>query len=352
MTRSSQRGAIAALVLGAPVVVHSSQARADTPASRLQLSYEAPAGCPSRRDFVASLSPRIQASWIDGSDTRSFDVRVVREGGTFAGQLVIRQQGRAPNTREIRGGSCKAVTMSLVVFVAIALDPASEAPASDEAEPTAEAESPPAVETTRPPGEVPPRPRESSPPVSRMRPPARRPPSVFWTWSAGAFATHARAPDPSWGARVHVELSRQGELDRLAPALRLSWGWSDFSTSPEQAGEVRFRRKSLRVEGGARASFGPCFIGAFLGLDIGSLSGVAADLPRFEEVRAPWTAWTGGARVGVALVPWLALELGATLLVPVERPRFELKEPPRVAYVAPAVVFEGSVGVAAVARFR
>ena len=67
---------------------------------------------------------------------------------------------------------------------------------------------------------------------------------------------------------------------------------------------------------------------------------------------APWAAWSGAVRTGVNVAPWLAVELAATLLVPFERPRFDLRDPPRVAYAAPAVLFEGSAGVVAVARFR
>jgi len=85
---------------------------------------------------------------------------------------------------------------------------------------------------------------------------------------------------------------------------------------------------------------GGCCIGASLGLDLGSLSGMAADVPRSEAVSAPWTAWTGAVRGEVADATWLALELGLTLLVFFERPRFDLREPARSAYVAPAVLFE------------
>jgi len=358
MPRSPLRGAVTALVLGAGVFFAPRDAHAADPTSRLHLSYEAPPGCPSRRDFVALLSPRIQESWIDGADTRSFEVRVVREGASFAGELVIRQAGTPPNIRAIRGGSCKAVTTSLVVFLAIALDPISEQTSTTEAEAAHEAEehepeAAPRAEIEPRMGEVaPPQAPAPKPRVSVKPSPRLAPSSVAWTWSAGAAAAHLRAPEPSWGGRVHAELSRAGDIDPIALALRLSWGWSDFSTTPERAGEVHFRLKTARVEAGARASMGPCFLGAYLGMDVGSLTGRAADLPRFQVVTAPWTAWTAGVRGAVAVTPWLAVELAATLLVPFERPRFDLRDPPRLAYASPAVVFESSAGLAAVARFR
>ncbi|AKU97817.1 hypothetical protein AKJ09_04481 [Labilithrix luteola] len=329
--------------LGGTLVFQSGEARADAPAAELHLGYEAPAGCPTRSDFLAALSPRIQASWVEGADTRSFDVRIRREGNAFVGRLVIGEPDQPPNTREIRGATCKAVTMSLVVFVAIALDPAT-APRAEEPEvkPQEPAEPPPSP--------LPPPAPRTRPRKTRASPP--RPPPVIWTWSSGVDAVYLRAPEPSWGARVHIELMRSHELDRIAPALRLSWGWADFSTRPEQAGKVSFRLKTARIEAGARAMFGPVRLGAFLGFDGGTMTGVAADLPRFEEIREPWRAWTGSVRAGVSVAPWLALELSGTLVMPFERPRFELQEPVRSAYKAPAVLFEGTAGIVAVARFQ
>lgn len=328
--------------LGGAMVFLSGEARAAERAAELHLGYEAPSGCPSRSDFLAALSPRIQASWVEGADTRSFDVHIRRVGNVFAGRLMIGEPDQPPNIREIRGATCKAVTMSLVVFVAIALDPAT-APKAEEPEATPE-------EDAEPPPLPPPAPASGT--RRRKKRASPRPPPVIWTWGSGVSAVYLHAPEASWGARVHVELSRAHELDRVAPVLRLSWGWADFSTRPEQAGEVRFRLKTARFEAGARAMFGPVRLGAFLGLDAGNMTGVAADLPRFAEIREPWRAWTGSVRAGVTVAPWLSLELAGTLVMPFERPRFELQDPVRSAYKAPAVLFEGSAGIVAVARFQ
>jgi hypothetical protein len=371
MTCSSLRGAIRALVrgkrgllslliapggLGAAVVLCSSEAHAEDPASHLRLSYEAPRGCASQSEFRTALSSRVQSSWLEGEDSRSFDVRVARADSGFVGRLVIRQPGRSPNTREIHGSTCKGVTAALVVFVAIALDPASESPtgtAPDETslpDESSETESAPASTDAPPPAALPPRARRPKrPPSPAPATPPRRP--VVWTWAAGASAVWLRAPESSWGARLHVDVSRSHERDAVAPAVRLSWGWADFSTNPAQAGEARFRLKSARLEAGLRAGVGRLTFATFLGLELGALTGVAADLPRFEEVHAPWRAWTGSARVGLAMTPWLELDLAATLLMPFERPRFEVEEPARWAYRAPSVLFEGSAGIVAVARF-
>lgn len=329
--------------LGGAMVLQSGAARADVPAAELHLGYEAPAGCPSRSEFVAVLSPRIQASWVEGADTRSFDVRIERVGNAFVGRLMIGEPDQPPNIREIRGATCKAVTMSLAVFVAIALDPATAPKAEEREVPPVEIAEPSPLPPPAPASGARRRKKRASPP---------RPPPVIWTWGSGVSAIYLHAPEASWGARVHVELSRARELDRVAPVVRLSWGRADFSTRPEQAGEVRFRLKTARLEAGACAMFGPVRLGAFLGLDGGTMTGVAADLPRFEEIREPWRAWTGSVRVGVSVAPWLSLELAGTLVMPFERPRFELQEPVRTAYKAPTVLFEGSAGIVAVARFQ
>lgn len=171
-------------------------------------------------------------------------------------------------------------------------------------------------------------------------------------WSAGYAVTYVRAPEPSWGGRVHAELGRAIELERLALALRLSWGWSDFSTLPPLAGEARFRFRSGRAEGCGRFGFRPFSGRACIGVDVGTLTAMAAAVPRLSQATTSWTAATGTLGLVWSLTPWLAVELSAGLLVPSQRPTFALGEPLRFVYRAPVVLFEGSTGLGVVARFR
>jgi hypothetical protein len=362
MTQSSPRRAVFAAALGGWLVLSPADVRADDAASRLQLSYEVPPGCPSRKDFLAALHSRIRKSWLEGSDTRSFEVRVTRHAdGEFSGRLEIRQDDRLSSARVIHGDSCKAVATSLAVFVAIALDPASE-PAAPSAAPSRP------VETTRPleseersastPDElpkpaVPVLPHSPAAPAPRLPAKAQAPSErAVWSWSAGYAVSYLHAPQPAWGGRVHAELARGYDRALFAPALRLSWGWSDFSRLPPLADEVRFRLKSARFEGCTRIGLPPVVATACVGVDVGTLAATTPPLPRVTQETTPWTAATGTVRATWSVAPWLALEVSGALLVPFERPSFMLGSPTRLVYRAPSVLFEGSAGIGAVARFR
>jgi len=109
---------------------------------------------------------------------------------------------------------------------------------------------------------------------------------------------------------------------------------------------------TARVEGCARVGFPPFGAVACAGLDAGTLTAAAPELPRFSQVTTRWFAPTGTLRAAWAMAPWLELEASAGVLVPLERPRFTVQDPPRIVYRAPVALFEGSLGIAAVARFR
>ncbi len=352
MHRAARRCGYAPVVT-ACLVLFPFEARGDGAASQLHLRYEAPAGCPSRQELLTALDSRIQTSWVAGSDTRSFDARVMRapEGG-FVGKLEIRQPDRAPSAREIHGDSCKAVTTSIAVFIAIAVDPESE-------EPPPKLERKPAGER-REDGEhrseEAPRPTIDHVASPRPRRPPPAPPEqesrTALTWRTGYTVVHHRSPRPGWGHRLAAELAWGDDRERIVPALRLSWGWSDFSTYPPLAGEARFRRQSVRLEGCGRYAVPPFAAAVCGGIDAGALTATAPDLPRFFQVTTRWAAATGTVRVAWSIAPWLEVELSAGLLVPFERRRFTVQEPERLVYRAPFALVEGSAGVGVVARFR
>ncbi len=371
MNHPSSRRAGYAAVLGGCLVLFSNEARAEGAASRLHLRYEAPPDCPSRQELLTALDSRIQTSWVDGSDTRSFDVRVARApDGSFIGRLEIHQGNGVPNAppptrsttsappptrssaREIRGESCKAVMTSVAVFIAIALDPESEG-----APP--EREEPPVVEERE---EGHHRREEATPPKNdlvalrgpRPRPPPRteRETPTVWTWSTGYALGYVRSPQPGWSHRLDAQLAWGEARARLLPAVRLSWGWADFSTFPPLAGEAHFRRKTVRVEGCGRFVVPPFAAAACAGLDAGTLTATAPDLPRFAQAATRWSAATGTLRGSWSFASWLEVELSVGALLPFERPRFTVQEPHRIVYRAPMAVFDGTAGLGVVARFQ
>jgi hypothetical protein len=347
----------AAIFFGGWILLASNRAHAEGAAARLHLRYAAARGCPSREDFLVALESRIQTSWVDRADTRSFDVRVVqRPDRGYTGRLEIHRPDRTSSVREIHDASCRAVTTSLAVFIAIAVDPASEPSGASGA---SGAESP---ETAQP--EEEPQPKDelasvpalpTAPVVTRLHAPAYEAAPAertLWTWSTGYALGHLHAPSAGWGGRLHSEVARGDERGHFIPALRASWGWSDFSTLPALAGKARFRLKSARLEGCVRFGLPPFVAATCAGVDVGTLTATTPELPPFLPVTTQWWAATGMLRAAWLMAPWLALELSAGVLAPFERHRFTVQQPVRQVYRAPVVLFEGSGGIAAVVRFR
>jgi hypothetical protein len=338
----SSRRAVCALALGGSLLLTPSDAEADEPLEPLgiALSYEAPPGCPSRAELEHELRTRVDASWLRGADARRFDARIVRHnGGDYSGRLEIARPDRAPKVRVIEAKTCRAVALSIAVFLAIALDPASE----DAPEP------PPAAEPR--PVESPKAPLERHPIASKPPPPKPPPLKPLWIWMAGVDATYLRAPGAAWGSRVHADLARTREDRRLAPALRISWGFSSFSTFPERAGEAKFLLKTARLEGCLRVDLAPIVANACGGVDVGTLAGRTPVLRESVAHTVQWIAAMTALRATWAIVPWLSVGAEASITVPFERTAFALGNPSRLVYRAPAALFGAGAGLGVTAQF-
>jgi hypothetical protein len=337
------RRAICALALGGFFVLAPKRAEAEDPIG-ITLSYDAPPGCPSAAELSRELAARVPASWLRGSDERAFDARIVRlESGGYSGRLEITQAGRALKVRVIEAKTCRAAAVSIAVFLAIALDPSAEEPSSEEPAASPKPIEPP-PSRTRP--AIAPRPAPSSP-----RPPPPPSSSVLWIWMAGVDATYLRAPVTAWGSRVHAELARTREHQRLAPALRVSWGFSSFSTFPDRAGEATFLLKTARLEPCLRVDLAPIFLHACGGIDVGTLAGRTPVLRESVAHTVQWFAAVAALQLTWAIVPWLSVGAEASITVPFERTSFALANPARLVYRAPAALFGAGSGLGVTAQF-
>jgi hypothetical protein len=157
-------------------------------------------------------------------------------------------------------------------------------------------------------------------------------------------------PEEAWGGRVHAELARSPARAALGAALRLSWGWSDFSTFPGLAGEAKFRLRSGRLEGCARVSREPFVVSPCAAFEIGTLSGTTPSL-RPASSTTLWTAAGAIVRGGVELTHWLSIELEAGVFIPFERRGFVLTAPYRSVYEPPLFFFDAGAGLSVGSRF-
>jgi hypothetical protein len=120
------------------------------------LSYEAPAGCPTRPEFSETVSSHDgDLGAGDATDPgRVLVVSIRKQSGVFIGSFQIRRPSGITNPREVRGPSCSEVADALAMVTAIALRPQPSQPAGD---PPA----PPPPSSAQPPHDPPP-----APPVS------------------------------------------------------------------------------------------------------------------------------------------------------------------------------------------
>lgn len=329
--------------------------------TRIELTYSAPPECASRAEVTHAIARRIEPGWLTRADSRRFAAVIVRaDSATYRGRLDVEHSGRV-HTRKISGSTCGEVTAALAVFVAIALDPVtaneneaeerhrSPPPVTSDDEPLSSAPGPPpervaaaprprSLPSSRPSGA-----RRTTAPGGRSR----------WTWSSAVSLTYLRVPEAASGARVSAQLARNVTTGPLSPALRASWGFADFATLPERAGRVAFRLETAQVAACMVVDFAPIplTLTPCAGADVGTLASTARDLPRGTHVEGRWVAAHAFTRAAWALLPWLALELEAGALVPLERSLYALSHPPRVAYRAPSVLSSSSVGLGVQAHF-
>ena len=336
------RGSImlgAGVLLGLLGLLWPSEVHArETTLAGLDLDYAAPAECPSREQIDAMLRARLPDGAGSSTDTRHFEARVVRDdAGGYVGRLDVRGPGLANHVREIHAPTCRAVSTSLVLFLVLALAPSSQG------EHEAEAEKSSLSPVTAPPPSSPPRGKDDEThPAS---------PAATWTLSSGFQATWQHVPEAAWGGRVHAELARSPALHPLGTSVRLSYGWSDFSTFPLRAGEAKFRQRTGRLECCARFRYESFVLSPCAALNSGASPAVR---PRFAArpcrrsglPREPGCAPDGSNRDGSRSRSRRACRCrssaGASRIV----------DPVRTVYEPPAVVFDVGAGFSVSAQFR
>ncbi len=342
---------VGTLALLAGVTLSSRSASAASPESALpeiHLTYVAPAQCPKRGALLEDLGRRVNPAWRTETDPRRFVVRIERlTDGSFSGNLEVTRLGREPEERKFDADTCDAVSSALVVFIAIALDPASSR-AEHEPAPDRSVESGPVPSAT-------PAPRRET----RAQPPAvaaqvRRRSDDAWIWTSSVGLFYLRAPLDAWGPRVDAEVARTIGKSRITPALRVSWGSASFETRPVDGGTAMFRIQAARVSACARIDLAPAPVelAPCAGFEHGSLRASSSDLPQVGYASSSWSAMAGLTRASYRLLPWLAVEGEVGLAVPFSRPAFALSEPVRIVYRPSSVLFTAGLGLAVSARFR
>lgn len=324
-TRLSSRWATGALAYGLAFCSPSLAAGEDETAA-IDLRYEAPTGCPGRDEVLRAIQARAPRT-LPSADDRSFRVHIERvASGDYRGRLEVARHGRVLSVREIREETCEFVSTAIAMFVALALAPG----ATDE---DADAVSPAPSTRAGPP--------DSSPPPRAVNAvmPAR------WFWGNGLALASVMHPSIGWGGRVSAEIVRFEPQAQVGPALRVSWGWSDFSERPEGGGEVAFRFRTARVDGCALLDRPPLTAAGCAGFEAGTLDALTRRLTRADATSASWYAPVAAVRPGWRVVEWMSLEAEVGVLFPLTRGNIFLTDPERLVYQVPPVALTAGAGL-------
>jgi hypothetical protein len=317
----------------AVVSMLTSLARAETEAIRVE--YQGVEECPSSSEFLRQVSRRTSSARIatESESARTFVIVIERAPAGLVGSLVIRETNGTTVARKVTGSSCHDVAGVLALATALAIDPnAALAPDGLEA-----------------PDDAPE--RDPQPPVRAPEPVMAPPPKVAVTQEEGPF-WYGMALGPSLMGLVAPRVSVGGSLavrayrvDR-APLSSFGITVSFLKALDSRLGSaiishqfVFARPEACLTSVGAHGelAFMPC-VGAELGTVKASGSNLAV-----EESRTRFWATADGI-LRLYLVPsdaWF-VELDLSLLVPITRYSFIVRDPITEVHAVPAIAGAGS----------
>ncbi|CAN5384220.1 hypothetical protein BH09MYX1_BH09MYX1_56730 [soil metagenome] len=266
---------------------------------KVALEYEAPADCPT----VAAIERRLSARHVGVDRESSLHARITiaGRGSSQTGTVIVGLVNRT-----LTDPSCESLADALAIVVAIAVLDAQDAQNAQNA----------AAARPQPPPAAP-----APPPVDPTAPKAR---GAFALGAAFALASHL-APRIALGALAFGEITpvRSGAFElsfRLALGA-LSAGAVTVDEAAAPAASFTWLGGRLDV-GGLR--FGDGAVDVHLGASVGAgvlrAQGIAVRDP--ETVWAPLVDLGPAARLRARLSRSVALEVGATLVFPLNQARF------------------------------
>jgi len=311
------------------------------------VDYSAPEGCPARDELVRHILERTSRARIAGEteEGRELQVRVVRAGGQFRGQLVVPSLNQE---RRVDDARCEEVVEALGFFVALIIDPtartsgapSAKAPATEEPPASAGAAlahdppSPPAPSSS---AALPAPSSASSPPTPPEQPPSSPETPPADRVSPGDVRTTRAAGDPAWrfgggigatavtgiadgaviGSRALLEVAKTpSEASLFAPSIAITGTSTSTSTIDSVRGSLALRWQALGASFcpfaltlAARLSVRSC-----TALEVGRVRADGIAMPNARRNDAPWVALGLAAQMEMAVWSTLGVraELGAS----------------------------------------
>lgn len=308
--------ALLALLWGAEAA-----AAAQTP--RLDLTLEAPPGCPSSAEVISSVEALVRTT---PAEPLKVSAQIVQQGARWA---VSAQWDNGQ--RRVQGDSCEGVTQALIAIVALAIDPSAEiaavgVPRTDSPEPSPHPH----------PEAVPPTQAASEPAAVAPAPPRRpvasnlaRASVQSETTSTGrdvefggsllALGEWGSLPAASYGATGIV----RGALQPWSAELGGSWlraQWAQVTeVSDHKGGYISW----MSVQANGCHALGR-WAAACAGVEVGELRGEGENVATQDSEGSLWLAAAFTALARLPLGAGFSAEARAVAAFPVYRPAFSI----------------------------
>jgi hypothetical protein len=298
----------------------------------IELSWDAPAECPSHDDVMAELSriTRVKPGRaVTGIQAQASIARAA--DGRYKLRLRTQREDQTGET-ELDASSCAALERGVTLVLALALGDGVDL--IDEKNPPEAAASSP----------EPPKPSPLAAPlkVAVVPPPhaVERPSSLRWSpWLAGAGSWGLIAK-PAGGAQLGLALGEQHWQADARVTL-----WPAGSAEPVQGIESSFLAFVGTVAGCGRLPVEEWALSACAHLDVGLIHGSARGAASNNAATAPWYALGPSVALSAPLAGRVKLRIEAGLSVGFAPPHFAIRGL-RDVYVVARYVPEASLGVA------
>jgi hypothetical protein len=301
-------------MLGSARLVH-----ADEPGA-LTISWQAPAGCPSRDDLRAEIARLL------GGDIRvpqGGDIKAraqVSHGQTWSLAVETELAGR-PGQRSIEAASCQDLADATALIIALMIDPNAVAAHA-----------------------TPPKPVPATPPAETDPALQRKPRAMQYLLGIHTVGSYRTLPSFDVGLGGGVGLAGRRWRVELRGTYGLRRDQKAMAATPAGAyGQFNLTAAALAAcfnLGREGLAFGAC-ADAELGVVSAQGVGVSESLP----AQTLWSALGAGAYAAIPLGPHFRIPLHVDVLAPLRRTEFVFKNEPGRVFQTPAVGVRISLGV-------
>jgi hypothetical protein len=305
-------------------------ARGETEAIRVE--YQGAEGCPGSSEFLRQVFRRTSSARLvpESESARTFVIVIEKAPSGLVGSLVIRETNGTTVARKVTGSSCHDVAGVLALATALAIDPNAALAPDDGAE---------APEAEPPPPAPPPEPAPTPPPAAS----ATDEEGPFWYGMAlGPSIMGLVAPRMSVGGSLALQAFR---VDR-APLSSFGVTVSFLKALDSQLGSATISHQFSFVRPEAcllalgpldRVALMPC-----VGTELGAVTARASNLAMGESRTRFWATVDWILRLRVVPSDAWFVELDASLLMPITRYSFVVRDPTTRVHAVPAIAGAGS----------